>query len=174
MLTTTYFVLQILLFHVELVEDSYQCRMVGKFRNHVTPITDLASSNTKQGKVRLILPRIVLESYVQVLASGDSSGIVTIWSLEEESGTLAQMAKVEDWAGFPVTTLCIWNKYKEGIVAAGFGSGHIRLFSIPDGRVLCEIAAHNGWITGMDLASQSGLLLSCAEDGYVRVGKAWW
>ena len=54
-------------------------------------------------------------------------------------------------------------------MAAGFGSGHIRLFSIPDGRVLCEIAAHNGWITGMDLASQSGLLLSCAEDGYVRV-----
>ena len=52
---------------------------------------------------------------------------------------------------------------------AGYGSGHIRLFSIPDGRVLCEIAAHNGWITGMDLASQSGLLLSCAEDGYVRV-----
>ena len=59
MLTTTYFVLQILLFHVELVEDSYQCRMVGKFRNHVSPITDLASSNTKQGKVRLVLHRIV-------------------------------------------------------------------------------------------------------------------
>ena len=42
---------------MELVEDSYQCRMVGKFRNHVSPITDLASSNTKQGKVRLLLPK---------------------------------------------------------------------------------------------------------------------
>ena len=110
---------------------------------------------------------------------------MTIWSLEEETGTLVQKAKMEDWSGLPVTTLCIWNKYKEGrnhifdssnfdfflqgIVAAGFGSGHIRLFSIPDGRLVCEIAAHNGWITGMDLASQSGLLLSCAEDGYVRV-----
>ena len=111
---------------------------------------------------------------------------MNIWSLEEEEGILVQKAKMEDWSGFPVTTLCIWNKYKEvghniscycilytvymqGIVAAGFGSGHIRLFSIPDGRIMCEIAAHNGWITGMDLASQSGLLLSCAEDGYVRV-----
>ena len=129
----------------------------------------------------------ILHPCPQILASGDSSGIVTIWSLDEENSTLLQVAKMEDWAGFPVTTLCIWNKYKEarlihhltlipntdilqGIVAAGYGSGHIRLFSIPDGRVLCEIAAHNGWITGMDLASQSGLLLSCAEDGYVRVG----
>ena len=33
------------------------------------------------------------------------------------------------------------------------------------------MSAHNGWITGMDLASQSGLLLTCAEDGYVR--SAW-
>jgi len=145
---------EIVLFHVELLDNSYNCKVVGKFRNHVAPITDLASSNSKIGKI---------------LVSGDSSGIMNIWSLEEEEGILVQKAKMEDWSGFPVTTLCIWNKYKEGIVAAGFGSGHIRLFSIPDGRIMCEIAAHNGWITGMDLASQSGLLLSCAEDGYVRV-----
>ena len=36
-------------------------------------------------------------------------------------------------------------------------------------NILCEVSAHNGWITGMDLASQSGLLLTCAEDSYVRV-----
>ena len=36
---------------MELQEDTYKCKMVGKFRNHVAPITDLASSNTKQGKV---------------------------------------------------------------------------------------------------------------------------
>jgi hypothetical protein len=34
-----------------------------------------------------------------------------------------------------------------------------------------EIAAHAGWITGMDLASQSGLLISSAEDSFVRVSK---
>ena len=32
---------------------------------------------------------------------------------------------------------------------AGFGSGHLRLFSLPSGRLLAEIAAHNGWITGL-------------------------
>ena len=32
-----------------------------------------------------------------------------------------------------------------------------------------DIAAHAGWITGMDLASQSGLLISSGEDGFVRV-----
>ena len=32
-----------------------------------------------------------------------------------------------------------------------------------------QVAAHLGWLTGMDLASGSGLLLSCGEDGWVRV-----
>ena len=36
-------------------------------------------------------------------------------------------------------------------------------------QILVEVAAHAGWITGMDLASQSGLLISSAEDGFVRV-----
>lgn len=55
------------------------------------------------------------------------------------------------------------------MVVAGFGSGHIRMFDLPDGKIICEITAHAGWITGMDLASHSGLLLTAAEDGYVRV-----
>ena len=36
----------------------------------------------------------------------------------------------------------------QGVLVAGFGSGHLRLFSLPSGRLLAEIAAHNGWITG--------------------------
>ena len=38
--------------------------------------------------------------------------------------------------------------YFQGVLVAGFGSGHLRLFSLPSGRLLAEIAAHNGWITG--------------------------
>ena len=34
---------------------------------------------------------------------------------------------------------------------------------------MAEITAHAGWVTGMDLASQSGLLITSSEDGYVRV-----
>ena len=47
---------QILLFQVELQDNSYSCCLLGKFRNHVAPITDLASSNTKIGKVRCVAP----------------------------------------------------------------------------------------------------------------------
>ena len=57
----------------------------------------------------------------------------------------------------------------QGVLIAGYGSGHIRLFNLAGGNIICQVSAHNGWITGMDLASQSGLLLTCAEDGYVRV-----
>jgi len=147
---------EVLLLHVELEGNSYICKALGRFRNHVCAITDLASSNTRTGKV---------------LASGDSSGLLTIWSLDEQDGegALVPQVKLEDWSGFPLTTLSIWNKYKDGVLVAGFGSGHLRLFSLPSGRLLAEIAAHNGWITGMDLASQSGLLLTCSEDGYARV-----
>ena len=56
-----------------------------------------------------------------------------------------------------------------GIVIAGFGSGHIRILSLATGLIIAEIAGHAGWITGMDLASASGLLITSAEDGYVRV-----
>ena len=52
---------------------------------------------------------------------------------------------------------------------AGCGSGQIRIFSVPDGDIVAEIDAHAGWITGMDLASQTGRLVTTAEDGIVRV-----
>ena len=56
-----------------------------------------------------------------------------------------------------------------GIIVAGYGSGQIRIFSVPDGDIVAEIDAHAGWITGMDLASQTGRLVTTAEDGIVRV-----
>ena len=59
--------------------------------------------------------------------------------------------------------------FPQGVLIAGYGSGHVRLFGLAGANILCEVSAHNGWITGMDLASQSGLLLTCAEDSYVRV-----
>ena len=51
----------------------------------------------------------------------------------------------------------------------GYGSGLVRLLVIPSGSILAEVTAHAGWITGMDLASPSGTLVTCAEDGFVRV-----
>ena len=36
---------------------------------------------------------------------------------------------------------------------------------------MAEATAHAGWITGMDLAIVSGLLVTSSEDGFVRVSK---
>ena len=52
----------------------------------------------------------------------------------------------------------------------GFASGSLRLLSL-EGQLLADVSAHLGWITGMDLASQVGLLATASEDGYVRVRK---
>ena len=54
-------------------------------------------------------------------------------------------------------------------MVAGYGSGQMRIFSVPDGDIVAEVDAHAGWITGMDLASQTGRLVTTAEDGIVRV-----
>ena len=137
----------------------YQCQYLARFRQHLRNITDLASSTTSLGPL---------------LASGDITGDINIWSLETggregEGEALAHRAKIGDWSGHSVSTLAVWNKFKDGVLIAAYGSGHIRLFSLPGGNIICEVSAHNGWITGMDLASASGLLLSCAEDSYVRV-----
>jgi hypothetical protein len=36
------------------------------------------------------------------------------------------------------------NRYREGLVIAGYGSGHIRLFSVDTGSIKAEITAHAG------------------------------
>ncbi|XP_023335080.1 WD repeat-containing protein 54 [Eurytemora carolleeae] len=142
----------ILVLSIELQGESYLCNIVEKLRGHLSYITDLASSSTTNGRV---------------LASGDSAGTICIW--KEEGGSLHLQDKLADWVGFPINTLSIWNRYKEGLIIAGYGSGHIRMFNIETGNIVCELTAHSGWITGMDLASGSGLLLTCSEDSYVRV-----
>ena len=76
---------------------------------------------------------------------------------------------IEPYGEFPVTTLTIWNKVAKGVLIAGYGSGHIRIFTIPVGAIVAEITAHAGWITGMDLASVSGLLVTSSEDGFITV-----
>lgn len=151
---------EIVMFSVSYDEAAgYQCRYLARFRQHLRNITDLASSTTSLGPI---------------LASGDITGDINIWSLDTGGGEgeregLLHRSKIGDWSGHSVTTLAIWSKFKDGVLIAAYGSGHIRLFSLAGGNIICEVSAHNGWITGMDLASQSGLLLTSGEDSYVRV-----
>ena len=60
-------------------------------------------------------------------------------------------------------------EFFSGIVIAAYGTGQLRIFAIPSGLIVAEVAAHANWITGMDLAAVSGLLVTISEDGFMRV-----
>ena len=91
---------EIVMFRVTYDEAGYQCQYQAKYRHHLRNITDLASSTTSLGSV---------------LASGDMNGDINIWMLEEAEGeeSLVHRSRIGDWSGHSVTTLAIWNKYKE-------------------------------------------------------------
>lgn len=55
------------------------------------------------------------------------------------------------------------------MVIAAYGSGHIRMFLVREPILLCEVAAHARWITALDVAPESRLALTVAEDSFVRV-----
>lgn len=146
----------IVLFKVTTNENIFSCQMVDSQRCHVHPICDLASSTIYDDTT----PK-------EILVSGDESSHINIWQLTNDSLRLVKV--IEPYGEFPITTLSIWNKIAKGLIIAGYGSGHIRLFSIPVGAIVAEVTAHAGWITGMDLAVVSGLLVTSSEDGFVRV-----
>ena len=50
-----------------------------------------------------------------------------------------------------------------------YGSGHIRVFGTQTWSLICEIAAHARWITAIDVALETGHLLSVSEDSFARV-----
>lgn len=57
----------------------------------------------------------------------------------------------------PVPSCCcasvkLWN----GIVAAGYGNGQIRLYEAATGLLRAEVNAHARWIYALDLAPQTG------------------
>lgn len=46
----------------------------------------------------------------------------------------------------------LWN----GIVAAGYGNGQIRLWEAGSGRIRAQVSAHARWIYALDLAPLTG------------------
>ena len=105
---------------------------------------------------------------MQILVSGDETGLINIWCLKH--GQLQILNTIEAGPeGFPITTLCLYNKIqKQGVLIAGYGNGMIRVYTLLSGELMADVSAHAGWITGMDLANKTGRLLTSAEDGYVR------
>lgn len=97
----------------------------------------------------------------ETMISADESGKIIIW----KSGPHFTDIRTIEGYGYPATSLRLWKTF----IVAGYGSGHVRIFSLNTGVVIAEISAHAKWINAIDIAAQAGLLLTVSEDSYMRV-----
>lgn len=111
-----------------------------QLQGHSAPITAICSCGRNQ------------------VASSDESGMIIVWSnpvISAESRLV-----INEPGGFPCLCVCHW----KSLLVVGFSNGVIRLYSVDNGHKKVEIAAHGRTITALDVAQDSGLLLSVSED----------
>ncbi|NWS13919.1 WDR54 protein, partial [Pachyramphus minor] len=118
---------------------------------HRDPITDIAA---EQGQA---------PEGAGDLVTADDSGTLCLWSTGEEFTLLGKIPG----SGCTCSSVALWN----GIVAAGYGNGQIRLWEAGTGQLRAQVSAHARWIYALDLAPLTGKLLSGAEDSFVHVWK---
>ncbi|NWR62360.1 WDR54 protein, partial [Bucorvus abyssinicus] len=97
------------------------------------------------------------------VVTADDAGMLCIWGAGEEFALLSKIPA----CGCSCSSVKLWN----GIVAAGYGNGQIRLYEAVSGVLRAEVNAHARWIYALDLAPETGKLLSGAEDSFVHVWK---
>ncbi|KAK2511394.1 Wdr54 [Columba guinea] len=95
------------------------------------------------------------------LVTADDAGTLCTWSTGEEFTLRSKIPAI----GCTCSSVTLWN----GVVAAGYGNGQIRLYEAASGVLRAEVNAHARWIYALDLAPQTGKLLSGAEDSFVHV-----
>ncbi|XP_009462177.1 PREDICTED: WD repeat-containing protein 54 [Nipponia nippon] len=97
------------------------------------------------------------------LVTADDAGSLCVWSTGEE---FTLRSKIPAF-GCACSSVKLWN----GVVAAGYGNGQIRLYEAATGLLRAEVNAHARWIYALDLAPETGKLLSGAEDSFVHAWK---
>ncbi|NWI66528.1 WDR54 protein, partial [Todus mexicanus] len=97
------------------------------------------------------------------VVTADDAGTLCVWRAGEEFALLSRIPAL----GCSCPSVKLWN----GVVAAGYGNGQIRLYEAATGVLRAEVDAHARWIYALDLAPQTGKLLSGAEDSFVHVWK---
>ncbi|NXS62991.1 WDR54 protein, partial [Brachypteracias leptosomus] len=95
------------------------------------------------------------------VVSADDGGTICVWGAGEEFTLLSKIPAY----GCSCSSVKLWN----GVVAAGYGDGQIRLFEAATGTLRAQVSAHARWINALDLAPLTGKLLSGAEDSFVHV-----
>lgn len=118
---------------------------------HQTPITDIATERA-QG-----------QDGVADMVTADDSGVLCVW----RSGTVFTLLTRIPGFGVPCPSVQLW----QGIVAAGYGDGQVRLYDATTGALHVQISAHARTVCALDLAPEVGKLLSAAEDTFVHIWK---
>uniref|UniRef100_A0A670ZS56 WD repeat domain 54 n=1 Tax=Pseudonaja textilis TaxID=8673 RepID=A0A670ZS56_PSETE len=115
---------------------------------HSSPITDIGAELCEQpGAADLV--------------TADDSGALCVWG----SGETFRLINKIPASDCTCSSVKLWN----GVIAAGYGNGQIRLYEAAHGTLRAQVNAHARWIYALDLAPLSGKLLSAAEDSFVRV-----
>ncbi|KAM6221656.1 WD repeat-containing protein 54 [Rhynchocyon petersi] len=118
---------------------------------HQTPITDIASEASEG------------EDRAADLVTADDSGLLCVW----QSGPEFKLVTSIPGFGVPCSCVQLW----QGIVAAGYGNGQVRLYEASTGSLRVQISAHARTLCALDLAPETGKLLSAAEDTFVHIWK---
>uniref|UniRef100_A0A8C9AGX5 WD repeat domain 54 n=1 Tax=Prolemur simus TaxID=1328070 RepID=A0A8C9AGX5_PROSS len=118
---------------------------------HQTPVTDIATESA-QG-----------QDCVVDMVTADDSGLLCVW----RSGPEFTLLTCIPGFGVPCPSVQLW----QGIIAAGYGNGQIRLYEATTGTLHVQINAHARAICALDLAPEMGKLLSAAEDTFVHIWK---
>ncbi|XP_029415286.1 WD repeat-containing protein 54 isoform X2 [Nannospalax galili] len=118
---------------------------------HQMPITDIATEPA-QG-----------QDGVADMVTADDSGVLCVWRSGPEFTLLTRIPGF----GVPCPSVQLW----QGIVAAGYGNGQVRLYDATTGALHIQINAHARTICVLDLAPEVGKLLSAAEDTFVHIWK---
>ncbi|XP_068167428.1 WD repeat-containing protein 54 [Antennarius striatus] len=116
---------------------------------HKEAVTDMASECSDS------------QECIADLVSADDMGNLCVWKSGEEFQLLNKIG------GYDMS--CSSVKLWKGTVVAGYGTGQIRLYEAVTGILHAEVNAHARWIYSLDIAPSTGLLLSGAEDSFVRV-----
>ncbi|OWF43963.1 WD repeat-containing protein 54-like [Mizuhopecten yessoensis] len=120
--------------------------------------------NMKESLTGHKYPVCDLASERNTLISSDEQGSIILWSLNDTSIRQRQFIQ---GSGDPCSCLCIW----KDIIVGGFGNGQLKVYSAKTGRLAALVNAHVRWINALDIASESGELLSVSDDTYARIWK---
>ncbi|CAG7721521.1 unnamed protein product [Allacma fusca] len=101
-----------------------------------------------------------MSKYQQMLASGDATGVIKVWRVQDFS-IIGDFLAAED-----CVTGCILSGNH---VIGAYASGVVRIYDIKSKDMQVMIKAHSRWIVSMDINVRQSLLLTVSEDNTARL-----